>query len=87
LDTESLINDFAIRCFRNTADADYLLGRAAFRYNLVPQALWASLQTIEKYLKCIPAAQDSGEGDSSLLKQGPGYPFFFKKDCSKSYPS
>jgi len=53
LDTESLINDFAIRCFRNTADADYLLGRAAFCYNLAPQALWASLQTIEKYLKCI----------------------------------
>ena len=53
MDTESLINDFAIRCFRNTADADYLLARAAFRYNLVPQALWASLQAIEKYLKCI----------------------------------
>lgn len=53
MDTESLINDFAIRCFRDTADADYLLARAAFRYQLAPQALWASLQTIEKYLKCI----------------------------------
>lgn len=53
MNTELLINDFAIRCFRDTADADYLLGRAAFRYNLAPQALWASLQTIEKYLKCI----------------------------------
>jgi len=53
LDTELLINDFAIRCFRDTADADYLLARAAFRCQLVSQALWASLQTIEKYLKCI----------------------------------
>ncbi len=53
MDTESLINDFAIRCFRDTVDSDYLLARAAFRYQLAPQALWASLQTIEKYLKCI----------------------------------
>lgn len=53
LGTESIINDFAVRCFRDTADADYLLARAAFRYQLAPQALWASLHTIEKYLKCI----------------------------------
>jgi len=53
LNLDSLMDDFATRCFRDTADADYVLARAAFRYQLAPQALWASLQTIEKYLKCI----------------------------------
>lgn len=47
------LDDFALRCFRDTADADYLMARAAFRYQLVPQALWASMQVVEKYLKCI----------------------------------
>ncbi len=53
MNLDSLMDDFATRCFRDTADADYLLARAAFRYQLAPQALWASLQAIEKYLKCI----------------------------------
>lgn len=47
------LDDFALRCFRDTADADYLMARAAFRYQLAPQALWASMQVVEKYLKCI----------------------------------
>ena len=47
------VNDFATRSFRDIADGDYINARGAFRAHLVPQALWSSLQAIEKYLKCI----------------------------------
>ena len=53
LNIESLIDDFAVRSFRDSGDADYVMARAAFRCRLIPQALWASLQAVEKYLKCI----------------------------------
>jgi hypothetical protein len=48
-----LVNDFAIRSFRDEGDADYIAARMAFRAALVTPSLWASLQTVEKYLKCI----------------------------------
>jgi HEPN domain len=47
------VNDFAIRCFRDTADGDYIAARLACRARLLSQYLWASQQAIEKYLKCI----------------------------------
>jgi hypothetical protein len=47
------LNDFALRCFRDTADGDYIAARMAYRADLIPQALWASQQAIEKYTKCI----------------------------------
>lgn len=50
---DPLINDFAIRCFRDTADQDYVHARLAYRSNLVPQFLWSSLHCLEKYAKCI----------------------------------
>ena len=53
MNRDQLLNDFAIRSFRNTADADYIAARAAYRSRLIPQFLWLSLQTIEKYFKCI----------------------------------
>jgi len=49
----ALINDFAIRSFRDTADQDYIAARLCFRSALIPQFHWASLQALEKYLKCI----------------------------------
>jgi HEPN domain-containing protein len=49
----AFLNDFAIRCFRDTADGDYIAARMAYRAQLMPQFLWACLQAIEKYLKCI----------------------------------
>lgn len=49
----ALINDFAVRSFRDTADGDYIVARMAHRAGLVPQFLWSSLQAIEKYLKGI----------------------------------
>ena len=51
--TDTLLNDFAIRCFRDVADADYIAARLAHRADLTMQYLWASQQAIEKYLKCL----------------------------------
>ena len=48
-----LMNNFAIRCFRDNADEDYISARLAFRAALVTPSLWASQQAVEKYLKCI----------------------------------
>jgi len=53
LTVQSLLDDFAIRSFRDIADADYVVARMACRSGLVTQYLWGSQQTIEKYLKCI----------------------------------
>ncbi len=50
---DQLLNDFAVRCFRDIADGDYVVARMASRARLVPQFLSASQQAIEKYLKCI----------------------------------
>ncbi|MDM0031235.1 hypothetical protein QTI33_03680 [Variovorax sp. J22P271] len=47
------INQFAIACFRDTADADYIAARAAMRARLAGPFLWSALHSIEKYLKCI----------------------------------
>jgi hypothetical protein len=50
--TDQWLNDFAIRSFRDEADADYVSARMAFRASIYT-ALWASQQMIEKHLKCI----------------------------------
>lgn len=50
---ETLLNDFAIRSFRDQGDEDYISARLACRAALPGVFLWASQQTIEKYLKCI----------------------------------
>ena len=51
--TDGLINDFAVRCFRDEGDEVYIAARMAFRAGLAVNALWGSQQTVEKYLKCI----------------------------------
>lgn len=48
-----LLNDFAIRSFRDVADYDYIAARMAYRVSLFPQFLWSGLQAVEKYLKGI----------------------------------
>jgi hypothetical protein len=53
MDKEGIIDDFAIRSFRDRADEDYISARLAYRAALAIPSLWSSLQTIEKYLKCI----------------------------------
>jgi HEPN domain-containing protein len=53
VNTEALIIDFAIRCFRDEGDEVYIAARMAFRAGLAANSLWGSQQTVEKYLKCI----------------------------------
>jgi hypothetical protein len=53
MNTDLFVNDFAVRCFRDQGDTDYISARMACRAALVGPYLWASEQTIEKYLKCI----------------------------------
>jgi len=48
-----LINDFAVRSFRDVADGDYIVARMACRAALVTQFQWSSQQAVEKFLKCI----------------------------------
>ncbi len=50
---EAQINDFAIRCFRDTADKDYISARLSFKAGLYPPFQWSSIHCLEKYTKCI----------------------------------
>ncbi|ASK93081.1 hypothetical protein XcvCFBP7111P_17620 [Xanthomonas citri pv. vignicola] len=47
------VNQFAIRCLRDTGDGDYIAARLSMRAYLYTQYLWAAEQAVEKYLKCI----------------------------------
>jgi HEPN domain-containing protein len=53
LTNEQCLDTFAIQCFRDTGDEDYICARLAIRAALVTPSLWESQQAIEKYLKCI----------------------------------
>ncbi|MBB1598240.1 hypothetical protein [Achromobacter sp. UMC46] len=48
-----LVNDFAIRSFRDTADKDYVTARMAYRARLIQPFLWSALHSLEKYVKGI----------------------------------
>jgi HEPN domain-containing protein len=48
-----LVNDFAVRSFRETADKDYIAARMAYRARLIQPFLWSSLHCLEKYVKGI----------------------------------
>lgn len=48
-----LVNDFAIRSFRETADKDYITARMAYRARLIQPFLWSALHSLEKYVKGI----------------------------------
>ena len=50
---DALLNEFALRCFRDVADGDYVAARMAYRAELLLQAYWASQQALEKYVKGI----------------------------------
>ncbi len=50
---DALLNDFALRSFRDIGDGDYIAARMACQAALVTQFLWASQQAIEKYFKCV----------------------------------
>lgn len=48
-----LVNTFAIRSFRDTADKDYIAARMAYRAKLIQPFLWSALHCLEKYVKGI----------------------------------
>jgi len=50
---EVLLNEFAIRSFRDMADRDYIHARIAYKSMLVPQFQWSALHCLEKYAKGI----------------------------------
>src|SRR5262249_52748599 len=50
---DALLNEFALRGFRDVADGDYIGARMAYRAEILVQAYWASQQALEKYLKAI----------------------------------
>ena len=51
--THILVNQFAIRSFRETADKDYMAARMAYRARLIQPFRWSALHCLEKYVKCI----------------------------------
>lgn len=51
--TNTLLNDFAIRSFRETADKDYITARMAYRARLIQPFRWSALHCLEKYIKGI----------------------------------
>lgn len=53
MDCEIVRNSFAIECFRNVADEDYIAARSAYRIGMMNHFLWTAMQAIEKYLKGI----------------------------------
>lgn len=48
-----LVNDFALRSFRETADKDYIAARMAYRARLIQPFRWSALHCLEKYVKGI----------------------------------
>lgn len=80
MDTDTLLNDFATRSFRDTADLDYISARMSFRAGLIEQFHWQSLQTLEKYLKAILLynrikARRVGHSLSKALEKAKQLPF------------
>ncbi len=78
---DALINDLAIRSFREIGDGDYIAARMALRARLPSQYRWAALQAIEKYLKCIlllnrVKAKDVGHKITLALEKVNGIPQF-----------
>lgn len=49
----TLVDTFAIRSFRETADKDYINARMAYRARLIQPFRWGALHSLEKYMKCI----------------------------------
>lgn len=50
---DAVLNTFALRWFRDTANRDYIHARLAYRARLVPQFQWSALHCLEKYAKGI----------------------------------
>lgn len=53
MEDQDLINDYAERSLRYTADEDYIAARMSYKAGLIEPFLWSSLHSIEKYLKAL----------------------------------
>ena len=53
MNSDDFLNDYAVRCFRDTADTEYILARIAHRLEFFGQYHWHGLHAIEKYIKSI----------------------------------
>lgn len=53
IEEQRQFNDFVRRSFRDCADQDYIMARAAYKMSCDLQFLWLATQAIEKYLKAI----------------------------------
>ncbi len=53
MNTQDILNGFAKKSLRYTADQDYIAARMSFKAKLIEPFLWSSLHAIEKYLKSI----------------------------------
>lgn len=53
IENHDLVNDYAQRSLRYTADEDYIAARMCYRAGLIEPFLWSSLHAIEKYLKAL----------------------------------
>ena len=53
MNKNTFLNDYAVRCFRDTADMEYILARIAHRLEFFGQYHWHGLHAIEKYIKSI----------------------------------
>lgn len=87
------LNDFAIRCFRDMADQDYIAARSAFFNQLYPQFFSAGQQAFEKYIKAmllfhrIPAAHirhDAAKG-LRLIEKHLGLQIAFSSYARESF--
>lgn len=50
---QDILNDYATKSLRYTADQDYIAARLSYRAYLIEPFLWSSLHSIEKYLKAL----------------------------------
>lgn len=83
MNTKTLLNDFAVRCFRDVADQDYIIARMSYRAGLFPQFYWSALQSVEKYLKAIllfnrVKAKDIGHNLQRAFEYAKQLPFDIK---------
>jgi HEPN domain-containing protein len=53
MEKQDIINDYACRSLRYTADEDYIAARISYKTGLIEPFLWLGLHSIEKYLKAL----------------------------------
>ena len=62
MENRDLINDYAQRSLRYTADEDYIAARISYKAGLIEPFLWSGLHSIEKYLKALLLFKKTSEG-------------------------